>query len=90
MDILKEGAWITAARTARIDLNRRPAASLKSFRCTVTYAKIYGPYGSHNAHLGTQGLSPPRAAKRVAELYRESFLRSTEHCSMHEPEATLL
>ncbi len=40
---------------------------------SVTDAKIYGPYGSHNAHLVTQGMSPQQAAKRAVDLYRESF-----------------
>ncbi|HEY0199566.1 MAG TPA: glycosyltransferase family 9 protein [Rhodanobacter sp.] len=40
---------------------------------SVTDAKVYGPYGSHNAHLVTQGMTPQQAAKRAVELYRESF-----------------
>jgi len=56
----------------------------------VTDAKIYGPYGSHNAHLVTEGLSPQQAARKVVGLYRESFtapagLRAVDHL-----EATLL
>ena len=40
---------------------------------SVTDAKIYGPYGSHNAHLVTQGMTPQEAATNAVELYRESF-----------------
>jgi heptosyltransferase-3 len=57
---------------------------------SVTDAKIYGPYGSHNAHVATQGMSPQQAAKRAVALYRESFrLRSMPQAS-HRLEAALL
>lgn len=49
---------------------------------SVTHAKIYWPYGSHNAHMATQGMSPQQAAKRAVDLYRESFrLRSLPQAS---------
>jgi heptosyltransferase-3 len=49
----------------------------------VTDARIYGPYGSHNAHLVTKGMTPQQAAKRAVELHRESLwghdgLRATD------------
>jgi len=57
---------------------------------SVTDAKIYGPYGSHNAHLLTQGMSPQQAAKAVADLYRESLrVRATRQVSLRL-EAALL
>jgi ADP-heptose:LPS heptosyltransferase len=57
---------------------------------SVTDAKIYGPYGSHNAHLLTQGMSPQQAAKAVADLYRESLrVRATRQASLRL-EAALL
>lgn len=40
---------------------------------SVTDAKIYGPYGSHNAHLVTEGMTPQQAAIDAVRLYRESF-----------------
>jgi len=57
---------------------------------SVTDAKVYGPYGSHNAHLVTQGLSPQQAAKKAVELYRESFWSPAEMRTADLAEATLL
>lgn len=57
---------------------------------SVTDAKIYGPYGSHNAHLVTQGMSPQQAAKRAVELYRESFCDRVATPAGQRLEATLL
>jgi heptosyltransferase-3 len=56
----------------------------------VTDARVYGPYGSHNAHLVTQGMSPQQAAKRAVELYRESFWGPAELRAADFAEATLL
>ncbi len=57
---------------------------------SVTDARIYGPYGSHNAHLVTQGLSPEQAAKKAVELYRESFWERAGGQASPQLEATLL
>ncbi|WP_218862409.1 glycosyltransferase family 9 protein [Rhodanobacter sp. K2T2] len=57
---------------------------------SITDAKIYGPYGSHNAHLVTQGMTPQEAAKRAVYLYRESFFGSTPLHADSRLEATLL
>jgi heptosyltransferase-3 len=57
---------------------------------SVTDAKIYGPYGSHNAYLVTQGLSPQQAAKRAMHLYRESFSMHAAPQAVQTREATLL
>jgi heptosyltransferase III len=57
---------------------------------SVTDAKIYGPYGSHNAHLVTQGMTPQQAAKQAVDLYRESFVGSEELQITPRLEATLL
>jgi ADP-heptose:LPS heptosyltransferase len=40
---------------------------------SVTDARVYGPYGPHNAHLITESLSPQQAAQKAVEFYRESF-----------------
>ena len=57
---------------------------------SITDAKIYGPYGSHNAHLVTQGMTPQEAAKRAVYLYRESFFGGTPLHADSRLEATLL
>jgi heptosyltransferase-3 len=57
---------------------------------SVTDAKIYGPYGSHNAYLVTQGLSPQQAAKRAVDLYRASFSMHAAPQAVQTREATLL
>jgi heptosyltransferase-3 len=57
---------------------------------SVADARIYGPYGSHNAHLVTQAMTAQQVAKRAVELYRESFGASADFSTNHRLEATLL
>lgn len=56
----------------------------------VTDAKIYGPYGSHNAPLVTQGMTPQEAATNAVELYRESFCIHGASPIERQREATLI
>lgn len=57
---------------------------------SVTDAEIYGPYGSHNAPLITQGLTPQQAASKAIELYRKSFFLHGLSRSRRLQEATLI
>lgn len=40
---------------------------------SVTDAKIYGPYGPHNADLVTRAMTPQQAAVNAVQLVRQSF-----------------
>lgn len=61
---------------------------------SVTDAKIYGPYGAHNDHLMTEGMTPQQAAISAVQHYRDAFpLQATPEAtplSERQQQATLL
>jgi heptosyltransferase-3 len=57
---------------------------------SVTDAKIYGPYGSHNAYLVTQGMTPQEAAMNAVQLYRDSFCMHSASPAERQREVTLI